>query len=113
MIPELNKTYNYFDDGKISESRKDKVKIYDVVRFNEIDVETLNNWEREVEECYWLYRKDTDYFIKGRLKKDDRDVVFVRTKDNGWFSLGWWAGRLDLDGSLTVRLYCPKFMAIK
>ena len=28
-------------------------------------------------------------------------IVFVRASRNGWFSLGWWAGRLDTDGSLT------------
>jgi len=28
------------------------------------------------------------------------DVTFVRCVNNGWFSLGFWAGRLDIDGEL-------------
>lgn len=28
------------------------------------------------------------------------EIIFVRTKNDGWFSLGFCAGRLDIDGSL-------------
>ena len=48
--------------------------------------------------------KKTDYFINGDLYVTDAQIekiVFVRASRNGWFSLGWWAGRLDTDGSLT------------
>jgi hypothetical protein len=33
-------------------------------------------------------------------------IIFVRTINNndGWFSLGWWGGRLDIDGSLNAML---------
>lgn len=104
-IPKVNENYNYFDDGKISPSRKDEVTITEVVEFNKIDKETLKDWEQEVKDYHWLYKKTTDYFIKGKLKDAEEDVVFVRTiKNNGWFSLGWLAGRLDIDGSLTERL---------
>lgn len=104
MIPKENETYNYFDDGKIRESRKYSVKIKELVRFDKIDEETKAYWEEEVEQCHWLYNKVTDYFIKGRLEEENQDVIFVRTLNNGWFSLGWWGGRLDIDGSLTKRL---------
>lgn len=100
-IPELNKEYDYFDDGKINPSRHDKVTITELVQFNKIDDETKANWLEEVEQCYWLYNKETDYFVKGRLKEIKEDVIFVRTLDNEWFSLGWWAGHLDIDGKLT------------
>jgi hypothetical protein len=104
MIPELNKEYDYFDDGKVNLSRHDKVTIMELVCFNKIDKETKDYWQEKVEQCYWLYTKDTDYFVKGRLKESEQDVIFVRTLDNGWFSLGWWAGRLDIDGSLLALL---------
>lgn len=105
MLPEINKTYDYFDDGKIRESRRLPVTITNVIPFNEIDKETLNDWEEDVEKCSWLYSKETDYFIKGDLKITEDEiekVVFVRTinNSNGWFSLGWWGGRLDIDGTL-------------
>lgn len=104
MIPELNKEYDYFDDGKITPSRYDKVTITEIVSFNKIDKETKAYWLEEVGQCHWLYNKETDYFVKGKLKEVKEDVIFVRTLDNGWFSLGWWAGRLDTDGSLIARL---------
>lgn len=107
--PVLGKTYNYFDDGKIKPSRKLEVTITEIIPFNEIDEGTLNDWKQEVEDCHWLYAKETDYFVKGDLKVSDNKIakiIFVRTVNNedGWFSLGWWAGRLDIDGSLSANL---------
>lgn len=103
-LPKINKTYNYFDDGKIRESRRGDVKIVEIIPFDKIDIYTLADWKEEIEDCDWLYSKETDYFIKGLLKvseSKEEDVVFVRTLNDGWFSLGWWGGRLDIDGSLT------------
>jgi hypothetical protein len=102
---EINKIYNYFDDGKIKESRRLSVLITEIIPFDKIDIDTLKLWESEVETCYWLYSKETDFFIKGILKiteKKNEEIYFVRTTDNnpGWFSLGHWAGRLDIDNSL-------------
>jgi len=109
MIPKVNETYHYFDDGKITLSRRDDVIIKDVIPFKDIDEETLTEWENE--NCPWLYNPETDFFIKGHLIESKEDVTFVRTLDKGWFSLGWWAGRLDIDGSLNERLtktqICP------
>jgi hypothetical protein len=71
--------------------------------------ETLNYWKQEVQECDWLFAKETDYFIKADLKvSDDKTVkiIFVRTIDDndGWFSMGLWGGILDIDGSLNALL---------
>lgn len=105
IIPILNEMYNFFDDGKIRESRRDLVIITKITPFEEMKGKTLNNWIEDSTECDWLYAKTTDYFISGHLLDEDEDVVFVRTIDGGWFSLGWLsAGRLDIDGSLAKRL---------
>lgn len=107
LCPILGQTYNYFDDGKIKPSRRSKVVITDVIPFDKIDLETLNNWKLEVEECDWLFAKKTDFFVKADLKLSNDNIekiIFVRTIDNGWFSLGWWSGRLDIDGSLNAYL---------
>ena len=109
LCPVLGQTYNYFDDGKIRESRRMAVVITEIIPFSEIDEETLNDWKEEVEECDWLYAKETDYFVKADLKVSDdkvEKIIFVRTINNndGWFSLGWWGGRLDIDGSLNALL---------
>jgi len=102
-LPVIGKTYHYFDDGKIRENRKLNVKITDIIPFDKIDDETLTLWYEEIIQCDWLYSEETDLFIKGELELSQGKkelIVFVRTKDNSWFSLGWWGGRLDVDGSL-------------
>ena len=99
-VPEVGKEYHAFDDGKIRPSRLEHVKIVEVIPFMECeDIELIVQWCREVKDCYWLYATETDYFIKAYCPKDD-PMYFVRTVDGGWFSLGWWASRLDMDGSL-------------
>ena len=109
LLPILGKTYHYFDDGKINTGRRMDVVITEIIPFDKIDEETLFLWEKEAEECNWLYAKDTDYFIKGDLIVSDNKIekiVFVRTVNynDHWFSLGWWGGTLDVDGSLNKLL---------
>ena len=109
LFPVLGQTYNYFDDGKIKPSRRMEVVITEIIPFNKIDKDTLNEWKQEVKDCWWLYAKETDFFIKADLKVSDdkiEKIIFVRTINNsdGWFRLGWWAGRLDIDGSLNALL---------
>lgn len=105
---EINKTYDYFDDGKITESRRMPVLITEITPFDKVDEYTLGEWREETENCDWLYSKQTDYFIKGLLvigESEQKEIIFVRCNRNGWFSLGWWAGRLDVDGSMAKLLY--------
>ncbi len=109
LLPTIGQTYTYFDDGKIRLARRMEVVITEIIPFNEIDSETMELWNEEVEECDWLYAKKTDCFVKADLKiTEDKTekIVFVRTRDNlhGWFSLGWWGGILDIDGSLNALL---------
>ena len=63
-IPRLNETYNCFVDGKIRESRKYTVLIKEVIPFDNIDESTLKIWLDDVKRCYWLYKEETDFFIK-------------------------------------------------
>lgn len=106
-IPEVGKEYYAFDDGKISPSRLEVVKIIELIPFAECtDSELKTTWEENVTECYWLYDTETDYFVKAAY--DDETTYFVRTTDGGWFSLGWFGSRLDIDGSLYEKMkeYC-------
>ena len=94
FIPVVGVSYDCFDDGKITESRRYSVVVSEVVAFDKIDAETKQQWLDEVKQCYWLYSPSTDFFIRARiLDTDEEDCLFVRTKDWGWFSLGW-GGRL-------------------
>lgn len=101
-IPILNKEYNCYDDGKITTSRLYTVTIKEILDFSNIDKKTLNSWTKQARECHWLYKPETDVFIK-TTNEFDREEIFVRTLDDGWFSIGGFldSGRLDVDGSLT------------
>ena len=102
-VPEVGKEYHTFDDGKIRPSRHAITTISEVIPFDDCsDTELLELWHNEVEECYWLYATETDYFVKAEY--DDETAYFVRTKDGGWFSLGWFGSRLDIDGSLYEKM---------
>lgn len=101
-VPEVGKEYHTFDDGKIKPSRHSIATITEVIPFVEADTELLDLWKQEVDECYWLYAKETDYFVK--VEYDDETSYFVRTEDGGWFSLGWFGARLDIDGSLYTKM---------
>ena len=98
-VPEVGKEYHIFDDGKVKPCRHYIAKILEVIPFNEFkDEEVLEMWREEVEECYWLFAENTDYFVKADT--ENGIAYFVRTTYGAWFSLGFWAARLDIDGSL-------------
>jgi hypothetical protein len=104
-IPEVGKEYHIFDDGKVRPTRHFIAKILEVISFEDCkDEELLAAWKSNVEFGYWLYAPETDYFVKAESDFDENYLYFVRTKDNGWFSIdvtSWWQSvRLDIDGSL-------------
>ena len=105
-VPEAGKEYYAFDDGKIRPSRLERVKIIEVIPFKECqDNALISNWTVEVTDCYWLYALETDYFVKANYMQPDIGAQwFVRTVDGGWFSIGWWGSRLDIDGSLYEKM---------
>ena len=107
-VPEVDKEYHIFDDGKVRPSRHSICKICKVIPFGECDdLELLEAWRNEVSNIYWLFAPETDYFVNGVVKKENGALevhYFVRTLDGGWFSIDypkyWTASRLDIDGSL-------------
>ena len=105
QIPEINKTYNCFDDGKIRKSRLYTVDVVEVIPYDKIDVKTLKEWETAVQGSEHLFAKETDYFVKTE-NGEDGDAVFVRTIWGSWFSIGNYfnSGLLDIDGELTKNL---------
>ncbi len=105
-IPEVGKEYHIFDDGKIKPSRHYIAKIVKLIYPEDAyEITALYKaWQEQVEECYWLFAKETDYFVVAESDYDKDLIYFVRTTDGGWFSIdypGCWMGaRLDIDGSL-------------
>ena len=102
-VPEVGKEYHIFDDGKIKPTRHWTCKITELIPYKECkDNALMSAWAEEVTECYWLYADETDYFVKGEYNDDV--AYFVRTKDGGWFSIGFFGSRLDIDGSLYAKM---------
>ena len=107
-VPEVDKEYHVFDDGKIKPSRHGIVRVTKVIPFAEFTQEdVMEEWRQEVMDCYWLYATETDYFVEARYDdepEDEEPSYFVRTTDGSWFSLGWFGARLDIDGSLYSKM---------
>ena len=106
-VPEVGKEYHIFDDGKIRLSRHYIAEIVEVIPALQsagLYPELYDAWKENVEECYWLFAEETDYFVKATSNYDANPLYFVRTTDGGWFSIDypnvWMGARLDIDGSL-------------
>ena len=100
-LPEIGKEYNYYDDGKIRQSRHSIVKIIDIIPYNEANREIINFFERMKKEYHWVWDKETDYFIIGYNKSDIAGFTMIFAKMNGisWYGFDTaeyqnWTGRL-------------------
>lgn len=107
-LPELYKKYDCYDDGKITESRKYRVLITDIIPFDKASPGLVEAWMEAVNHYHWLFAKETDYFIFAVSYEwwYPQVEIFARTKDGGWFGLGtydsyeqnwnciWCSGRL-------------------
>ena len=108
--------YAFFDDGKSGYSRRYIAKVQLIVPFEDVkrnDKNLYNEWKREVKDCYWLFAKETDYFVSCTVFGfSEQPVWFVRTLDGGWFSLEcgslWWSGSLDVTGRKCKDLGLPE-----
>lgn len=91
-LPELYKEYDCYDDGKMSESRRYKVKIVNIIPFKDADPELVRTWHNTVIDHDWLYAEETDYFIYAVSYEwwFPQVEIFARTKNGGWFGLGQW-----------------------
>ena len=116
-IPELNKTYYCYDDGKPYLSRQYEVKVVGIIPFDEASEFYKDLWRMATEQCDWLFDK-TDYIIETISYELDYPEVEImgRTNDGGWFGLGrpeedgflntyLYSGRLDIDNSITKNLH--------
>lgn len=118
-VPEIGKIYNCYDDGKVSHSRLYKVKILDLIKFENAGKFLLKVYQQLIDNFDYLhlYAKETDYFVVGLSYELDIPMIeiFVRTIDGGWFGIGfissnleveefssWCIGRLDIDNSITI-----------
>ena len=126
MIPELNKQYHFFDDGKIAPGRHYIATVVEIIPIKKakkiiistprgydkktqknkfIDMSLYNIWKDEVVHFDWIFGDDTECIVKCSIPEYDEDpIYFAQDKNGGWFSMNvtnWWqGGRLDIDGKL-------------
>ena len=114
-IPQIGKTYKFYDDGKASREydaivtkivSKDDAKTimfkayldednelstyYDNELDNEYTFEKslYSIWQDEVKNTDWLFAEDTDYFVECSIPDyDEYPIWFAGTKSGGWFSI--------------------------
>lgn len=122
-IPEVGKYYHFWDDGKLSPGRHYICRCERIITPEEaksIMIEVPNEYINDVMDTIslyehwhddempnhdWLFETETDYFIECSCPEYDKyNLLFVRTKNGGWFSMdiqnGWQAGRLDVDSEI-------------
>ena len=105
LIPNVNQTCMFFDDGKISYSRMYQATVKQVMVYDDAPDKVKKAFERESKAHDWIWNKTTDYIIACDIKDYDNNLIwFARTVDGGWFSMdvdkSWQGGRLDVDGEL-------------
>lgn len=91
-LPKIGKLYDCYDDGKICDDRRYKVKITDIVPFDKVSKSIYNQWEDAKRMYYWVFADKTDYFVLAdsyeRGKFNVSQSVFVRTVEGEWYSIG-------------------------
>ena len=108
----IGKNYSLFDNGVVSSSRHYNVTVLEIIPFDkmkEYSQEIFKLWEEEKEGH--PYNISTDFFIKTTCEEledvgleDFKHIYFVEGKNNTVWSLGEYAGVLDVDGDLTKQI---------
>lgn len=121
---EINKVYDFYNDGKISPSRHSLMKVVEFVNglYSAKRVEWDDDgkitsiwdmWKESLENdmqsfdtiAYKIYDWGCEDFvicrpIKENGEEDDEEVVFARTDNGGWYTIGDdWNGRLMIPKS--------------
>jgi hypothetical protein len=122
-VPEINKSYKFYADGKITATRQYDATIESVLSFNDsldyqvhsymlentVLVDAYRFAMRDQSDHMQIFAPETDYFIGCKIPNySDNTVWFCRDTKGGWASLAledyWQAGVLDVDGEMTKQL---------
>jgi hypothetical protein len=99
-MPEIGKEYNYYDDGKIRQSRHSIIKILNIIKIEEASRFITEFFERIKNEYDWIFSEKQDYFIIGYNEKDCPGVTMLFARSNlGWYGFetsgeDYWSGSL-------------------
>lgn len=101
-VPEVGKKYHCFDDGKIRFSRHFIIQVDEVlgfIQFRKKYPELFERYTEAVKQCYWLYSTHSDKFVITHKGENNALGVYVRTKQGGWFGIGFWLNSATLDAT--------------
>lgn len=117
IFPEIGKTYDVYDDGKVRESRRFQVIPYAIEKLEANPVADLIADYIENDDFYYLgdgklgniYKLDVVYckLVEGDTERIGVEkLAFMLDKNFDWFGIGSfsWEGLLDIDGTLTKNL---------
>ena len=104
-VPEVGERIKFFDDGKTGYNRRYWATVLEIIPAEIVKTDNhklYKGWKTAAKDCYWLYAKETDFFIKADVEEYDEDpCYFVRTIQGDWFSIDyphdWMGGLLDID----------------
>jgi len=103
QLPEIGKSYNCYDDGKIYESRRIQVYVFDLILFEKAPKNIKKEWSKNVKKYHWVFDKKTDYFIIADT--EEKHFVYARSLWGGWFCVKpCGSNLLDVSGNLTKNL---------
>ena len=83
-LPEVDKKYKHYDDGKISDTREYTVVVTNIVKFEDAPKEIVEKWKSELENKYHtpLY-SETDYFVFAKNLENEEKYVYARAFISG------------------------------
>ena len=101
-IPSLGEKFHFFDAGRKNASRHFVVEIIKVIPWRCIAARNLRkSITQEQEKRPELFAETPDYICQGKILGLPLEPMwFTRTIDGGWYSVGFWSGLLDIDGSV-------------
>lgn len=85
-LPVRGQVYSYFNEGVRKDSYREEVQIKKIIPFEKIDSCILEMWQKEVEEKYWIFEEETDFFLKGFARDKKKELFFARSR-SGWIAI--------------------------
>jgi hypothetical protein len=101
-VPKLGEKFHFFDASRKTASRHFIVEIIKVIPWRYVAAKNLRQQiAQERKKRPELFAEKSEFLCQGKLLGVPLEPVwFTRTVDGGWYSIGFWSGLLDIDGTV-------------
>lgn len=101
-VPKIGEKFHFFDAGRKNSNRHFIVEIIDIVPWRYITIKNIKKLIiKELERSPELFAKTSDFVCQGKILGLPLEPIwFTRTIDGDWYSIGFWSGLLDIDGTV-------------